>query len=204
MAAVLPTMDIHQPKCRVHSRRSRTMGHRRQVSFRPNVNSHPGFVVLYASRSLHHNCVGALMLHILTITAWIIAFGCWVYLVSQAFTPRLFHRGQKKVTVRRFFGFRKPRDFDENHQASRQSLDDAAPPKADDGRISVGRRRAITLFGFLMLFLWEAYWVSEIAERFSNSTNPLQLPYFFLLVVMVGLPLTVFQFSRWVRRRSVH
>jgi len=144
------------------------------------------------------------MLHILIVVAWIVAFGCWVYLASQVLKHRLFDRGQKKVTARRFLGFGKPHHSNEKHQGSMRSPDGAVPLKTDEGTVGVVRRRGLALFGYFMLFLWEAYWVSEIVERFSRSSNPLQLPYFFLLFVMVGVPLAVYLFSRRILRTSVH
>ena len=51
------------------------------------------------------------------------------------------------------------------------------------------------LFGWVVLLLWQGYWVVEILDQFKKSDNPLQLPYFFLFTVMVVIPYSVYWFS---------
>jgi membrane protein DedA with SNARE-associated domain len=58
------------------------------------------------------------------------------------------------------------------------------------------------LFGWLAFILWETYWLIEIADQFKKSEHPLQLPYFFLIIVMVVIPYSIFRFSRRRRRPS--
>jgi hypothetical protein len=150
------------------------------------------------------------MLYILIIIGWVITFGCFVYLVPQAIKHRLFYEDQKKVTNKKFWGLRRRHQFDERSQKSVQNLDGAVPPKASEAlpmasEASVRyRRRRVALFEFLILLLWEAFWISEIAERFSASTKPFQLPYFFLFVVLFGFPLAVHLYLRWIVEHSVH
>jgi len=143
------------------------------------------------------------MLHILIIFAWIVAFGCWAILAWQVAKLQLFDRNQKKASVRKSSGLRKLNPFGESHQDSVRNPGGSVLPGADVAGIGNRRRRGIALFGYFMLFLWEAYWVSEIVERFSRSSNPLQLPYFFLLVVTVGIPLGVYLIARWIIGRPV-
>jgi hypothetical protein len=150
------------------------------------------------------------MLYILIIIGWVITFGCFVYLVPQAIKHRLFYEDQKKVTNKKFWGLRRRHQFDERSQKSVQNLDGAVPPKASEAlpmasEASVRyRRRRVALFEFLILLLWEAFWISEIAERFSASTKPFQLPYFFLFIVLFGFPLAVHLYLRWIVEHSVH
>ena len=57
----------------------------------------------------------------------------------------------------------------------------------------------------MVLLLWQGYWIVEILDQFRKSDTPLQLPYFFLFVVMVVIPYSVYWFStrksRLERRR---
>ena len=148
------------------------------------------------------------MLYIIIIIGWIITFGCFVYLAPQAVKHRLFYE-EKKATSRKFWGLRRRHQFGERSQKSVQKLDEAVLPKANEaseaseasGRY---RRRRIALFEFVMLLLWEGFWISEIAQRFSESSNPFQLPYFFLFVVLFGFPLAVHLYLHWIVERSVH
>ena len=157
------------------------------------------------------------MLYIIIIIGWVIAFGCFVYLAPQALKHRLFYGDQKKVTNRKFWGLRRRHQFDEGSQNSVQNLDEAVPPKAREAppmasealpkasEASVRyRRRRIALFEFFMLLLWEGFWISEITDRVSESSNPFQLPYFFLFVVLFGFPLAVHLYLRWIVEHSVH
>jgi hypothetical protein len=142
------------------------------------------------------------MLHILIVIAWIVAFGCWAYLASQTLKPRLFDRSQKKTARNKSSALR---NFDRSVEIQPEPAgvpDRATSPKMNLASIGNTRRRT-ALLGYFVLFLWEAYWISEIVERFSKSSNPLQLPYFFLFVVMIGVPLGVYAYSRWLLRGRV-
>ena len=143
------------------------------------------------------------MLYIIIVIGWVITFGCFVYLAPQALKHRLSYEDQKKVTIRKFWGLRKRHQFSESRRKSVQILDGAVLPKENEasGRY---RRRRIALFEFLMLLVWEAFWISEIAERFSESSNPFQLPYFFLFVVLFGFPLAIHLYLHWIVEHSVH
>jgi hypothetical protein len=150
------------------------------------------------------------MLYIIIIIGWVITFGCFVYLAPQAIKHRLFYEDQNKVTNKKFWGLRRRHQFDERSQKSVQNLGGAVPPKESEAlpkesEASVRyRRRRVALFEFLMLLLWEAFWISEIVERFSESSKPFQLPYFFLFVVLFGFPLAVHLYLRWIVEHSVH
>jgi hypothetical protein len=56
------------------------------------------------------------------------------------------------------------------------------------------------LFGWVVFLLWEGYWIVEIVDQFKKSDHPLQLPYFFLFIVMVVIPYSVYRFSTRRRR----
>ena len=54
----------------------------------------------------------------------------------------------------------------------------------------------------MVLLLWQGYWMVEIVDQFKKSDTPLQLPYFFLFIVMVVIPYSVYWFSRRHKRRA--
>ena len=54
----------------------------------------------------------------------------------------------------------------------------------------------------MVLLLWQGYWIVEILDQFRKSDHPLQLPYFFLFVVMVVIPYSVYWFSTRKSRRE--
>jgi hypothetical protein len=143
------------------------------------------------------------MLYIIIIIGWVITLGCFVYLAPQAIKHRLFYEDQKKVTNKKFWGLRRRHQSDERSQKSVQNLDGAAPPKESEASVRY-RRRRVALFEFLMLLLWETFWISEITERFYTSSKPFQLPYFFLFVVLFGFPLAVHLYLRWIVEHSIH
>jgi hypothetical protein len=141
------------------------------------------------------------MLQILIIFGWVIAVGLMVYLAVQAIRHRLIGRGGKKSTAGKVKEFKEHHDSDEKRQRG-PDLDRVVSPATHEK--SYDYRRGITLIGYLTLFLWEFFWISEINDRFKWSANPFQLPYFFLLVVLVGIPLAVYLISRRIIRRSIH
>ena len=57
----------------------------------------------------------------------------------------------------------------------------------------------IAVFGGLLFVLWEGYWISEIVERARDTKGSLQLPYGFLFIVLVVVPLGIY----WVCRRKM-
>jgi GT2 family glycosyltransferase len=141
------------------------------------------------------------MLQILIIVGWVIAAGLLVYLVPQAARHRLISRSRKKSTIWNAKELEKHHDPDEKRQ--REVTLDRVTSSATREE-SYYYRRGVTIIGYLALFLWEGFWISNISDRFKLSTNPFQLPYFFLFVVLVGIPLAVYLFSRRIIRRSIH
>jgi hypothetical protein len=57
----------------------------------------------------------------------------------------------------------------------------------------------VAVFGWLLLVLWEGYWIWEIIERGRDTQGPLQLPYVFLFFMLVFVPLVIY----WVCRRKM-
>jgi hypothetical protein len=138
------------------------------------------------------------MLQIVILLGWVLALGLVVFLATESFRHRRWGRQRRKRAFRKLRRFKKYHHFD---------------PKLgrwvrnDDGSVLVDeagddRRLVLILVGCLLLIVWEGYWISEIVERFSRATHPLQLPYGFLLLMLVGVPLGVYLYLRRRLRRS--
>jgi hypothetical protein len=137
------------------------------------------------------------MLHIVIILGWLIAIGFVVYLAPQAARRRLSGRKQRKHTFRKLREFRRHHGFDQKHQ--RWVRNDGVV-LIDD--VSEDRRLTLVVLGWLLFVLWEGYWFWEIAQRFSETTRRGELPYVFLFLVLIVIPLAVFLFVRRRLRRS--
>jgi len=138
------------------------------------------------------------MLLILILLGWIVALACIVYLATHAIGRRLVGRNRRKLFVRRVREFKRHHSFDEKRQQWVRKLDGVAV--VDEA--SEDRRMMLVLLGWLLLVMWEVYWIFEIIERVSGNSKPLQLPYFFLFVVLVVIPLAVNMVFRRRMRRS--
>jgi len=125
------------------------------------------------------------MHYVLLIFVWLIAFTCLLFLIVSA-VKRWFSRSRHRKRERRAQRFA---GLAERLQRRRQV---EAPVHEPDFVDNIDFRRGLKTVGWIAFILWEAFWISEIAERFARDPHPLQLPYFFLLVVMVGVPVTVY------------
>jgi hypothetical protein len=120
------------------------------------------------------------MTQVFIILGWLIALGCFVFLVLDSLKRRFpWLRRRKKTALKA------------DATKWRSALDEGPSVDAADRRF----RRNMKPLWYVSLVLWEGYWIAEIAERFARP-NPFQLPYFFLLVMMVGVPLAVYLFVR--------
>ena len=126
---------------------------------------------------------------ILIILGWLVVFGCFFYLATDAGRNRLHRRREKKAAARKIHEFKKYHHYDEKRGKWVRNRDGVALPDASDDF-----RRSVTPFGYLILVLWEIFWVAEIAAAPRLS----QIPFFFLLVMMVGIPLAVRMLSRGI------
>jgi Ca2+/Na+ antiporter len=138
------------------------------------------------------------MLQIVMLLIWLIAFAFVVYLITQAVKHRLWGRRRERLVARKLGEFRKYHLFDPTVRRWVRKRDKTiiVDEAFED------RWFARALFAWLLLIVWEVYWVLEIVERFSKSTRPLELPYVFLFFVLFGVPLGVYLFFRWRMRRS--
>jgi len=139
------------------------------------------------------------MLQIAIILGWIIAFGLMVHLVTQALKHRRLGRKQRKLAFSKIREFRRHHHFDVKRQRWVRNVDGVVI--IDEA--NEDRRFMLALLWWLLFVLWEGYWLLEIAERFSKTTHPWQLPYVFLFVMLVVVPLAGYLFiRRRIRRRS--
>ena len=138
------------------------------------------------------------MLQIAIIIGWLVAFGLMIHLAKQAIKHRLWGRQERKLRFRKVREFRRHHHFNQKRRRWVRSVDGVTvidEPSED-------RWLMLTILGWLLFVMWEGYWLSEIVERFSISTKPLQLPYPSLFFVLVVAPLAVYLFFRRRRRRQ--
>jgi hypothetical protein len=126
-------------------------------------------------------------MQILTIVGWFLALGIFIHLAVETVRNRLFERREKKAKAQKVSKFKKHHHFDEKRHRWVRDIDGAVVPLP-----TRGSRRGFIVFGLFMLILWEAYWASEISRAETLS----QIPYFFVFLVMVGIPLVVYLISR--------
>jgi hypothetical protein len=138
------------------------------------------------------------MLHIAILLSWVVALGLVVFLATESLKHRRWGRQRRKRALRKLLKFKKHHHFDPKRGRWVRNGDESfvVDQAADD------RRLVLILVGCLLLIVWEGYWISEIVERFSRATHPLQLPYGFLLLMLVGVPLAVYLYFRRRLRRS--
>jgi hypothetical protein len=139
------------------------------------------------------------MLQIVILLGWVLALVLVVFLATESLRHRRWGRQRRKRALRRQLKFKRHHHFDPKR---------GRWVRNDDGSVVVDetaddRRLVLILVGCLLLIVWEGYWISEIIERFSRATHPLQLPYGFLLFMLVGVPLAVYLYFRRRLRRSV-
>ena len=125
---------------------------------------------------------------ILIILGWLVVLGCLFYLAADAGRIRLHERREKKAAARTIQDFKKHHHYDEKRRRWVRMSDGAVLPDASDDF------RSLTPFGYLALVLWEIFWAAEIAATPHLS----QIPYLFLLAMMVGVPFAVRRLSRRV------
>lgn len=136
------------------------------------------------------------MLPILMILAWLIALGLAVYLAHRAIKHRVAGRQRKRQVLTRFQEFRKHHHFDQNQGYWVRNKDRVAlvDETAED------RRFTLIALAWLLFVLWEGYWLFEIWERYAASQR-FDLPYGFLFLITVAVPLACYWFIRRKLRR---
>jgi Ca2+/Na+ antiporter len=147
------------------------------------------------------------MLNILIIIGWLLAILCMLYLAKELVKDRVHARRERKVAIRNAIRTKRREQFMENRRRWAEINTGVIQSRPAEAAANIERRQKQNqrLFGWVVLLLWEGYWIVEILDQFKKSDKPLQLPYFFLFVVMVVLPYSVYWFatrrSRLERRR---
>lgn len=140
------------------------------------------------------------MLHIVIILGWLIAFGLVVYLATHAIKRRFLGRRRRSSEVRKLRNFRRHHYFDEKEARWVRQVD--GEQLIDE--VAEDHRFRLIFFGCVLFVLWEGYWFFELAQRFSETSRPLELPYVFLFFILVVIPLAVYLFFRRRLRRAAH
>jgi hypothetical protein len=128
---------------------------------------------------------------ILIILGWLIILGCFVYLATDVARNRLSERRERKFAAKKIQAFKKHNHYDEKRRQWMRNRDDADLSDASDDI----QRNAMS-FGHLILVVWELFWVVEIVTAPGLS----EIPYFFLLVMMIGVPLAFRMLMRSIQR----
>ena len=147
------------------------------------------------------------MLNILIIIGWLLAILCMLYLAKELVKDRFHARRERKIASRKAIRAKRREQFMENRRRWAEINTGVIQSRPAEAAANIERRQKQNqrLFGWVVLLLWEGYWIVEILDQFKKSDKPLQLPYFFLFVVMVVLPYSVYWFatrrSRLEKRR---
>jgi hypothetical protein len=143
-----------------------------------------------------------LMLNIAIIIGWLLAILCMLYLAKELVKDRFHARRERKLAAKNAFRARRREQFMENRRRWTEIKTGVIQPRPAEAAAHAERRQNQNqrLFGWVALLLWEGYWILEIVDQFKKSDTPLQLPYFFLFIVMVVIPYCVYWFSTRRRR----
>ena len=147
------------------------------------------------------------MLNILIIVGWLLAICLMLYLTKELVKDRFHRRRERKLAIRNAIRAKRREQFMENRRRWAEINTGVIQPRPAEAAAYAQRRQKQNqkLFGWMVLLLWQGYWIVEILDQFRKSDHPLQLPYFFLFVVMVVIPYSVYWFStrksRLERRR---
>ena len=147
------------------------------------------------------------MLNILIIIGWLLAICCMLYLAKELVKDRFRARRERRLAIRNAIRARRREQFMENRRRWAELNTGVIQARPAEAAAKAERRQKQNqrLFGWMVLLLWQGYWIVEILDQFRKSDTPLQLPYFFLFIVMVVIPYSVYWFSsrksRLERRR---
>ena len=142
------------------------------------------------------------MLNILIIIGWLLVICLMLYLAKELVKDRFRARRERKLAIRNAIRARRREQFMENRRRWAEINTGVIQPRPAEAAAYAERRQKQNqrLFGWVVFLLWEGYWIVEIVDQFKKSDHPLQLPYFFLFIVMVVIPYSVYRFSTRRRR----
>ena len=127
------------------------------------------------------------MAYLFLIAGWLVAILCMILLALDLLRARGLKKAAKPARKRKLWVWR--RRIEEE-----PVWPTAEAPGSADSDFNV--RPWIRPAGVIAIVLWEIFWIAEIYEWSSQNDHPLQLPYVFLLGMMVGVPAVVFFLSR--------
>jgi hypothetical protein len=136
------------------------------------------------------------MLPIVMIFAWLVALGLAVYLAARSIKHRVAGRQRRRQALKKVREFRKHHHFDEKQ--GRWVRDEDRVALIDES--VEGQRFNLTALAWLLFVLWEGFWLLEIRERYAAS-HRFDLPYGFLFVILIVIPLALYWFIRRKLRR---
>src|SRR5262245_26093607 len=144
------------------------------------------------------------MLNTLIIIGWLLAICCMIYLAKELVKDRFRARRERKIAIRNAIRARRREQFMENRRRWAEIHTGVIQPRPAEALAKAERRQKQNqrLFGWMVFLLWQGYWIVEILDQFRKSEHPLQLPYFFLFVVMVVIPYCVYWFATRKSRRA--
>lgn len=127
------------------------------------------------------------MAYFFLIAGWLVAILCMVFLAADILRARGLKKQDAPARKRRLWPWRRRIEDEPVWPAT-----DMPPPAESRFVVSPWIRPA----GVIAILLWEVFWIAEIYEWSSQNDRPLQLPYFFLLAMMVGIPAVGYFISR--------
>jgi hypothetical protein len=144
------------------------------------------------------------MLNILIIIGWLLAICLMLYLAKELVKDRFHRRRERKLAIRNAIRARRREQFMENRRRWAEINTGVIQPRPAEAQANFERRQRQNqrLFGWVVFLLWQGYWVVEILDQFKKSDHPLQLPYFFLFIVMVVIPYSVYWYQGRQKRRA--
>jgi|EndMetStandDraft_7_1072992.scaffolds.fasta_scaffold303498_1 hypothetical protein len=144
------------------------------------------------------------MLNFLIIAGWLLAILCMLYLAKELMKDRFHARRARKLAIRNAIRAQRREQFMENRRRWAEINTGVIQARPAEAQAAFDRRQKQNqrLFGWIVFLLWEGYWIVEILDQFKKSDTPLQLPYFFLFIVMVVIPYAVYWFQGRHKRRA--
>jgi hypothetical protein len=127
------------------------------------------------------------MAYLFLIAGWLVAILCMVFLAADILRARGLKKSAKPARKRHLWPWRRRIEEEPVWPTA-----DAPAPAGSDFSVRPWIRPA----GVIAVVVWEAFWVGEIYEWSSQNDRPLQLPYVFLLAMMVGVPAAGYFISR--------
>ena len=111
------------------------------------------------------------MLNILIIIGWLFAICLMLYLAKELVKDRFHKRRERKLAIRNAIRARRREQFMENRRRWAEINTGVIQPRPAEAAANVERRQKQNqrLFGWMVLLLWQGYWMVEIVDQFKKS-----------------------------------